>query len=293
MKKKLLLLINPVSGKAKIRRDLLKILNFYTSHGYFISVYISQKRGDLHQFMSSLKEQFDIVVCIGGDGTLNETASGIIESGEKRLLAYLPNGSTNDFARSLGIPDDLSQQLSISISEHHRNIDIGKFNERHFVYVAAFGIFTNLSYCTPQKNKNILGYLAYLLEGIKQLPELKSQSAAIRVEETTIQDDFLVGLVTNSSSIAGLKNPFSEHVKLDDGLFEIILIRRPDSIFDLQEIITSLLNRTKRSKYIVYSQAAEIYIHSNSLAWTLDGEFGGCYNDVHIVNQTKSLKICC
>ncbi|MEY8337942.1 YegS/Rv2252/BmrU family lipid kinase [Lachnospiraceae bacterium 62-35] len=289
--KKILFIFNPVSGRAKIRSLLGEIVDFYTNNDYLISIYPTQKRGDAYSLIASLDMSYDLLVCSGGDGTLNEIISGILNHGKNMLLGYIPSGSTNDFGKSMGIPSDLLPAMEVTLYGKRYRVDIGRFNENYFVYIAAFGIFTNIPYSTPQKIKNAIGYLAYVLAGIKALSELKSYSLLVEYQEQTIEGEFIIGLIMNSFSIAGFKNPVYSLTELNDGLFEMILIRMPQNIGDLQEIITSLLNESIDSELIVYIQASNMEIRSELIEWTLDGEYGGKHERVSITNLNQAIDI--
>lgn len=285
--KKLLFIFNPTSGKARIKNQLFDIVNYYTQNDYMVTVVPTQYTRHVYEVLKNHQNFYDMIICSGGDGTLNEAISGIIDSENPVCLGYIPSGSTNDFARTIGIPSNLDKALDISIHGREHCIDIGMLNERYFMYVAAFGLFTNVPYSTPQKYKNSLGYMAYLLEGIRQISELKSYHIALSYEKGVIQNDFIVGMVTNSMSIGGFKNPTSQDVELDDGLFEVILIKKPNNILELQSIVSSLLSEKINTSYITYIQSSCLEIRSSSIDWTVDGEYGGSYEHVTIKNKNR------
>ena len=259
--KKLLFIFNPSSGKARIRTQLFEIVEFYTTQGYQVTVYPTSETGDAYSFLNILEDVYDLIVCSGGDGTLNEVVTGLLDSRNETLLGYIPSGSTNDFGRSIGIPTELGIALGISCTGNPQKLDVGRLNNRYFVYVAAFGAFTRVSYETPQKMKNVLGHLAYLLRGIKELSELHPYKLLIQYEGGTIEGEYIVGLIMNSFSIAGFKNPVGALTELNDGFFEVILIKMPQNIMELQGVIAALLGNPQDSEHIVYfqtSQAIEI-----------------------------------
>ena len=289
--KKLLFIFNPSSGKARIRNQLFDIIQFYTENGYTVSVYPTQKPGDGYAYVKELMNEYDLVVCSGGDGTLNEIISGCLDSGQVTKLGYIPSGSTNDFARSIGIPSELAEALEVTCAGNAKSIDIGRFGDKYFIYVAGFGAFTKISYSTPQKVKNTLGYLAYVLEGIKELSELRNYHVIMEFDSGKLEGDFIMGFVIISFSIAGFKNPISYLTELNDGLFEILLIKSPSNIIELQEIIASLLSENVESKHIVCVRTSKINIVSDPMDWTLDGEFGGRYDTVNISNIRQAMQI--
>lgn len=289
--KKLLFIFNPISGRTRIRSKLYEIIDFYSQNDYLITLYPTQKKGDGYRKMKELTDMYDLVVCSGGDGTLNEIVSGMLDGGRKNVLGYVPSGSTNDFARSIGIPSDVMEALPITIYGKPYHLDVGKFNDKYFVYVAAFGIFTNIPYSTPQQLKNTLGYLAYLLEGIKAISELKAYSLSMTYDGGSVTGKFIVGLITNSYSVAGFKNPSQCLTQLNDGLFEILLIRMPKNIIELQEIIKSLLNEDVHTDSIVCVQSAKVEFDSEPMNWTFDGEYGGDFTHGVISNMNCAVQI--
>lgn len=289
--RKLLFIFNPSAGKAKLRNKIYDIIQFYTNHGYLITLYPTQMCKDAYSFIKNMEDMYDLIVCSGGDGTLNEVISGLLDSGKSKILGYIPSGSTNDFSRSIGIPSEIENALEITCSGTPYNVDIGCFNQHYFVYVAAFGAFTQISYATPQKMKNTFGYLAYILQGIKALSELRSYHLELEYLDKTIRGDFIVGLITNSFTVAGFKNPICSLTELNDGLFEILLIRMPKNIVELQTIIVALLNEKIDSEYMICIQTPCFKITSEPIEWTFDGEYGGKFTEAFIVNLHKAVKI--
>lgn len=289
--KKLLFLFNPSAGKARIQSKIYSVVDFYTKAGYVVTVYPTQARGDGYKFIKEQSRKYDNVVCSGGDGTLNEVISGLIESNATCTLGYLPFGSTNDFARSIGIPVEFQTAMEASVKGDPFCIDVGKASDKYFIYVAAFGMFTDISYNTSQKLKNTFGYLAYILEGIKAITDLKSYAVSIEYEDKIITDNFIVGLVTNSMSVGGFKYPMQEDVAFNDGLFEILFVRMPQNILDLQTIIHSLMNEKVDEKHMVFIQTNKLVVRSDALDWTFDGEYGGNYSQLEIMNMQGAIKI--
>lgn len=289
--KHLLFIFNPSSGKARIRTQLFEIVEFYKRAGYLVTVYPTSATGDAYSFLTALEEEYDFIVCSGGDGTLNEVAAGLLDSQNKTPLGYIPSGSTNDFGRSLGIPAELEKALEISCSGTPQKLDMGCLNARYFVYVAAFGAFTRVSYATPQKMKNTLGHLAYLLQGIKELSELHPYKLSVQYEGGVIEGEYIVGLIMNSFSIGGFRNPIRAITELNDGVFEVLLIKMPQKIMDLQGIIAALLGNPQDSEHIVCFQTSQMEIQSERIGWTVDGEFGGEYEQVMVTNYKRAIEI--
>ena len=289
--KTLLFIYNPLAGKGKIRAKLSTILELYKFQGYIATVYPTSANGDGYSFVKGLTTNYDLIVCSGGDGTLNEVVSGLLDSSRNIMLGYIPSGSTNDFAKSVGIPVEICRAMKVSCSGRPYELDVGCLNKRHFVYVAGFGAFTKVSYITPQKMKNILGYLAYLLQGIKELSELREYEAKIRYEKGIITGKYIVGLIMNSFSIGGFRSPISSVTELNDGIFEVLLIRMPQNLLELQGIIAALLGNPMDSEYVDYFQTSYVEIESEEMEWTVDGEYGGKYKKVGIKNLNRAIRI--
>lgn len=292
--KKLLLIYNPVSGMTKTRLSLQKAVEFYDSHDYLVTVCLVNRLEDCSGSIDF--KSYDLIVCSGGDGTLNITVSFLMERNLPAEIAYIPSGSTNDFAYSLGLSGDEDTRLQNTVAGTPKRIDVGRFNtSRYFLYAAAFGLFTKVSYTTPQKAKNLLGHAAYILEGIKSIADLKDYHMTVELDEETVEGDFILGMVTNSLSIGGFKNILPPDTALDDGLFEIVLVRMPKTLAALNEIGISLLaEKPENNQHIIYKKTSKIIARSSEkIAWTLDGEFGGETDVVRIENRRKLLSIIC
>ena len=290
--KKLLFLFNPHAGKAQIKNKLLQIVDIMVKGGYDVTIYPTQAREDAFRMVYDRAAEFDRIVCSGGDGTLDEAVSGMILSGNKIPLGYIPAGSTNDFANSLKIPKDMVKAAEIAISGEPFACDVGMFNEEPFVYVAAFGIFTAVSYKTSQEWKNILGHAAYILEGVKSLTEITSYRLRVECEDAVIEDEFIYGMISNSNSVGRIKNMTGKNVLLDDGKFEVTLIRKPKNIVELNAILASLTNLIDDTDLIYSFKSDRICFSSKEeIAWTLDGEYGGSVRQVTVKNIQKALEI--
>lgn len=292
--KKLLLIYNPVSGMTKTRLSLQKAVEFYDSHDYLVTVCLVNRLKDYADGIDF--KSYDLIVCSGGDGTLNITVSFLMEKNLPAEIAYIPSGSTNDFAYSLGLSGDEDTRLRNTVAGTPKKIDLGRFNtSRYFLYAAAFGLFTKVSYTTPQRAKNLLGHIAYILEGIKSITDLKKYHMTVELDEGIMEDDFILGMVTNSLSIGGFKNILPSDTALDDGLFEIVLVKMPKTLAALNEIGISLLaEKPENNQHIIYRKTSKIIVRSEEkIAWTLDGEFGGEENVARIENRRKLLSIIC
>lgn len=292
MGKKLLFVFNPKSGKGLIKNYLIDIIDTMVKADYEVTAYITQAQGDAIQKVSSTASEYDLIVCSGGDGTLDEVVTGMNQSGINKPIGYIPAGSTNDFANSLGIPKDMVKAARTAVTGKEFPCDVGYFNGDTFVYVAAFGLFTEVSYQTPQGLKNILGHAAYILEGAKHLHDIPSYVMRVEHDGEVFEDIFIFGMVTNSISVGGFKGMTGENVKLDDGVFEVTLIKSPRNPIELNEILASLTNLIDDTDLIYSFKTNELHITSEKkVAWTLDGEFGGEHEELTIKNLHKQIKI--
>lgn len=292
MNKRMLFIYNPKAGKAKIRSKLADILDIFTVGGYEITVYPTQKKGDATEHIARCKEEYDLIVCSGGDGTLDEVVTGMVQKDLHIPIGYIPAGSTNDFGGSLAMPKNMLKAAEIIVNGKNFACDVGRFNEDVFVYIAAFGLFTEVSYGTDQQTKNVLGHMAYVLEGVKSLQSIRSYHMRVTCEEKVIEDDFIFGMVTNSVSVGGFKGITGKHVKLDDGVFEVTLIKTPRNAIELNNIMVSLLNRNIDTNAMYCFRTTRVTMETeDAVAWTLDGEYGGMYREVVIENQHQAMEI--
>ena len=290
--KKLLFVVNGHSGKGQIKNKLLDIIDIMIKEGYHVQVHTTQEREDATKVVREQAKYYDLVVCSGGDGTLDEAVTGMMQSEVRTPLGYIPAGSTNDFANSLEIPKDMIQAAKTAVLGVPFSCDVGEFNGDYFIYVAAFGIFTDVSYATSQELKNALGHVAYILEGAKRLHTIKSYHMRVEYDGNEIEGDFLLGMITNSTSVGGFKNMTGKDVKLDDGLFEVTLIHKPKNIIELNTIIASLTNLKDETDLIDSFRADCVkFFSEGEIPWTLDGEFGGDHKEVQIKDHCKAVDI--
>lgn len=290
--KKLLFVVNGHSGKGQIKNKLLDIIDIMIKEGYHVQVHTTQEREDATKVVREQAKYYDLVVCSGGDGTLDEAVTGMMQSEVRTPLGYIPAGSTNDFANSLEIPKDMIQAAKTAVLGVPFSCDVGEFNGDYFIYVAAFGIFTDVSYATSQELKNALGHVAYILEGAKRLHTIKSYHMRVEYDGKEIEGDFLLGMITNSTSVGGFKNMTGKDVKLDDGMFEVTLIHKPKNIIELNTIIASLTNLKDETDLIDSFRADSVKFYSEEeIPWTLDGEFGGDHKEVQIKDHCKAVDI--
>lgn len=273
--KKLFLVMNPCSGKKRANKVLAEIIDVFNRADYEVTAYMTAARGDATRAAAERAADFDRIVCIGGDGTLNEVIAGLHEVGQQTPIGYIPAGSTNDFASSLGLPKDLLDAARLAATGEPRKLDIGSFNGRCFSYVASFGAFTRTSYATPQGMKNALGHVAYLLAGAKELTSIRSTHMRfVLADGTSFEDDYIFGAISNSTSVAGLLTLSPDLVDLNDGLFELLLIRKPHSLLELSDCVLALTTQEYHTPMLTMVSTGRVEIDCPSeLDWTLDGEY--------------------
>ncbi len=282
--KKLLLLFNPNAGRGAIRTRLVEILDVFVKAGYEVTAYPTQEKGDALAKLPLWADRFDRIVCCGGDGTLNETVAGMMKSDKCIPIGYIPAGTTNDFAQSLKVPTDMEEAARVAAGGRLFDCDVGEFNRVPFVYVAAFGVFTEVSYQTDQRLKSVFGHAAYLIEGTKSIIDMPSYNMEIEVNGEILYDEFVYGMITNAVSVGGIKNLTGSSVALDDGLFEVTFVRKPQNPLMYGDIITNLLKQQDSySPYVFSCKTNHIEVHAKeTVPWTLDGEFGGEQTEVEV-----------
>ena len=290
-KRKMLFIYNPRAGKGEIRNSLSYILEEFAKQGMEMTVHPTTRAGDAQRTMKKMGTYYDLVVCSGGDGTLDEVVSGMMEGGFITPVGYIPAGSTNDFASSLGIPRQMKDAAAAIASGEIFTCDVGKLADHYFIYVAAFGAFTEVSYKTSQDMKNMLGHAAYLLEGVKSFPTIKSWKLSYESDEGSGEGEFLYGMVTNSNSVGGFKGITGNDVTLNDGLFEVTLIKNPDNITQWPLIANALLTQTPNEKIISFKTSRLLIRSEEDLPWTADGEYGGTYREVVVENLPRAMRL--
>ena len=291
--KRLLFIINPCSGKGRIRNKLLSVLDIFAKRGYRVETYVTQEALDARRKAVTRGRSADLIVCSGGDGTLNEVVSGMMELKRLPVLGYIPAGSPNDYAASLGLPRRIENAARLAAEGKASPVDVGKFgDDRYFVYIAAFGAFTEVSYLTPQDKKNLLGHQAYMLEAVKSLMDIRGRQMKITWEEGELEGEFLFGMVTNTTSVGGFKGLVSRDVALDDGWFEALFIRMPKNPLDLSGIVSYLFLKEEDNAFVYRFKTRKLKIAAaEDVDWVLDGEFGGKKREVEIENLEKRLYI--
>ena len=293
MEKKLVFIFNPKAGKGKIKTSLMDIVDIFNKGGYEVIIRATQAPKDAYEQVKKYADKVDLIVCSGGDGTLNETISGMMLLDRIPDLGYIPAGSTNDFASSLKIPKNMIAAAHLAVEGEAYPVDIGSFcGDRNFVYIAAFGAFTEVSYLTPQDKKNMLGHQAYMLESVKSLTSIKSYRLRVESEEITLEGEFIFGMVTNTISVGGFKGLVTQNVALNDGEFEVLLIRTPRTPLDLSNIVNYMFLKEEPNEYVhKFRTKALTVIPEEPVDWVLDGEFGGTRMETQIINLQKQIRI--
>ena len=295
--KKLLFVYNPRAGKEMLKPRLSDVLDIFVKAGYEVTVHPTQAYRDAYYQIKEYEVgKYDLIACSGGDGTIDEVATGMMKRREMGKdvvpVGYIPAGTTNDFAKSLHIPRKPLAAADKAVKGVPFPCDIGKFNDSVFVYIAAFGIFTDVSYETDQAVKNVLGHMAYILEGAKRIFNIPSYKIKVEHDGEVIEDEFIFGMVTNSRSVGGFSNMVGKNIVFDDGLFEVTLIKTPKNPIALQEIIAALLIEQVDTKHMYTFKTKKITFDSvEEIPWTLDGEFGGEQDYVEIENVQKAMEI--
>lgn len=272
--KKLFFVLNPYAGTRKANKVLADILALFNRADYDVRVHITAKQGDARNVVRSRAGEMDLIVCCGGDGTFNETVAGILESGVDVPVGYIPAGSTNDFATSLGLSTDIMTATENILKGSPVAYDVGSFGGRFFTYVASFGAFTKASYSTSQNVKNILGHTAYLLEGIQELSQLRNKiHMRLELENEVIEDDFIFGAICNSTSLGGILTLDPKQVDMRDGLLEILLARFPKDLAEVAECIQAVQKQTYDCKMLTFRSCRNVKITADpNMNWTIDGE---------------------
>lgn len=292
--KKMMFVYNPNAGKGLLKAKLSDVIDIFVKAGYEVVIYPTQSYKDAYHKIVYMEDGYDMVACSGGDGTLDEVVTGMMKRAKHRRvpIGYIPTGTTNDFASSLHISRDIMVAADTIVHGKSFACDVGTFNHDIFVYVAAFGLFTDVPYQTDQKLKSALGHAAYVLEGVKRLASIPSYRIKITSGEQVIEDDFMIGMITNSKSVAGFRSIMGKEVKFNDGEFEVTLIKRPRNPVELNEIITALLVESFDTKHMYTFKSGNLILESEEeIPWTLDGEFGGQHSKVQILNKKEALEI--
>lgn len=292
--KKMLFVMNPYAGQRRANRYLADILSIFNRAGYRVEAYMTGARGEATDIVRQYAPEMDLVACCGGDGTFNETVNGLLHSEVNIPVGYIPAGSTNDFAASLGLPTNILQAAETVVTGEPSDLDVGKFGDRYFSYVASFGAFTRTSYATPQNVKNALGHAAYILGGISELSQLRTEHVKLQLDDEIVEDDFLFGAVSNSTSVGGVLSLDPKQVDLRDGKFEVLLLRSPRELGELSECIRAVQTAEYNCKMLTFTPASRVTVWANAgMPWTLDGEMEPGHEEVTIENIHCGLKVMC
>ncbi len=290
--KKLLFILNPFSGQKKANRYLPELIQMFNQAGYEAVVHVTSCQGDATQAVIRQGQGKDLIVCCGGDGTLNEVISGLLQGGLKAPIGYIPSGTTNDFASSLKLSGNILQAAQDILLGEPVSYDVGRFGQRYFSYVASFGAFTKASYLVPQDIKNALGHAAYVLGGISELSQIRKEHLRLEIDGEVVEDDFLFGAICNATSIGGILTLDPKQVDMSDGLFEVLLIRSPRNLTELTECIQALQNQTYNCGMITFRSAGTIKVTANpGMNWTLDGEKEEGHAEVTVENIHNAIRL--
>ena len=290
--KKMLFVMNPYSGTRRANKYLADIVALFNGAGYEVTIHMTAGQGDATRVVEERCADKDLIVCCGGDGTFNETITGLLRAGKKIPVGYIPAGSTNDFAVSLKLSPNIMQAAQDIVDGEPVACDMGKFGERYFSYVASFGAFTRATYTTPQSIKNMLGHTAYLLEGINELSQIRNEHVRLEIDGEVVEDDFLFGAISNSTSLGGILKLNPELVDMSDGQMEILLVRAPQNLTELAECLQALQAQKYNCAMITFQSAKKIRIYANPfMNWTLDGEREEGHEQVDVENIHHAIHI--
>ena len=292
MSKRLLLILNPISGKKMGKRYLADVVERFCRADYEPLVYVTTGRGHAHTLACTYGGEVDLAVCLGGDGTFNEMISGLLDGGHAPQIGYIPCGSTNDFASGIGLQKTVLAAADAILEGTAHTYDVGVFGDRYFSYVASFGIFTRTSYTTPQNIKNALGHLAYVLEGIKELSNIRPWHVKFEMDGQTVEGDYLFGAVSNATSVGGVLNLDPQAVNMNDGLLELLLVKMPRNPVELSECIRSLAEQKYDTDAITFTSGSSFAVTADpAMEWTLDGEWAGGVEGVCIRNRRDAITL--
>ena len=290
--RKLLFILNPFSGQKKANRYLPEIIQMFNQAGYEASVHITSGHGDATLAVERFGPGKDLIVCCGGDGTLNETITGLLRTGADIPIGYIPSGTTNDFASSLKLSHNPVQAAKDILEGEAVPYDAGRFSDRYFAYVASFGAFTKSSYAVPQNLKNALGHTAYILGGISELSQIRDEHVRMEIDGEVVEDNYIFGAICNSTSIGGILTLDPKQVDMGDGIFEVMLVRAPRSLAEITECITALQTQQYNCSMITFRTARSIRITADPfMSWTLDGEKADGLNQFQVDNLHHAIRL--
>ena len=281
--KRALFVVNPVAGRKTIQKHLSDCVRALMDAGYLVTTMVTAERGEATQYAKTYGKFYDLVVCAGGDGTLNETVTGLVKSDISVPVGYIPCGTTNDFSASHGLPKDIPGAMQGIVSEQRARYDVGCFADQYFVGVALFGAFSWMAYTTDQTRKNKLGYHAYVLDGMRELSRLKPIHMRLEADGATLEDDYLFGAVSNAYNLGGYLDLSVTGVDLSDGILELVLVKAPRSLPELDQLLRAITAGDFTGPWLTLRHVKNMKVHNPpELQWSLDGEKSGCYETVEI-----------
>lgn len=290
--KRVLVVMNPNAGQKRGKKYLADILEIFRTSEYVTTVMLTACQGDAMSLVKQHGQGMDLIVCIGGDGTFNEVVNGVLEAQLSVPIGYIPAGSTNDFANSLKLPKNMVKAAKQIVEGTAHTIDVGRFDDRYFSYVASFGAFTKVSYATPQNVKNTLGHLAYILEGVKDIPSIRPLHLRFETSDEVIEGDYLFGAISNSTSVGGILTLNPDVVDMNDGKFELLLIKAPNTIAELNDIIVALTTQNYDFPSITFATASEMTVYASpDMDWTLDGEREAGKDKMRVCNLHSAIQL--
>lgn len=290
--KKMLFIMNPCAGQKRANRSLSDILLEFSQAGYEVNIHMTTGRGDAVTAAQRWGQNVDLVVCCGGDGTLNETITGLLRAGAETPIGYIPAGTTNDFASSLSLSGNVVQAARDIVEGEPVTYDVGRFGDRYFSYVASFGAFTKSSYVVPQNIKNALGHTAYVLGGISELSQIRKEHIRMEIDGQVVEDDFLFGAICNSTSIGGILTLDPKHVDMADGLFEILLVRSAQNLAEIADCIQAVQSQKYNCEMITFRSARSVKIYADpEMPWTLDGEKEDGHGEIMVENLHHAIRL--
>ena len=290
--KKLFFVMNPCAGTKKANRHLAEILAIFNRAGYQVNAYMTKCRGDGADAVAREAKNSDLIVCCGGDGTFNETVEGLFRAGVDVPIGYIPAGSTNDFANSLHLPTSVVEAAKYIVEGTPKAYDVGLFDGRHFSYVASFGAFTRTSYATSQRVKNALGHSAYILAAVRELMNIRNIHASLDLDGKKVEGDYIFGAICNSTSVAGVLTLDPKRVNMSDGLFEIMLVRKPKNMGEVMEMVHAIRDKTFHCKTMTFLSAKKVKVTMpEAVTWTLDGEEQKGAHEIEITNLYRSIRL--
>ena len=290
--KKMLFIINSVSGKLALEDTLMKVVDTFSEADYDITIHLTRGSGDIEKVLAERGDEFDLIVCCGGDGTLNLVASTVFNEGLGARIGYIPGGTTNDFAASHNI-DTVTTSAAVQIAEGiDRDMDLGILNDKPFIYVAAFGLFSDVSYQTGRELKQSLGHAAYVLEGIKSFAKAKAYELRVEHDGEIIDGSFIYGMISNSRRIGGFELPLLKNILYDDGEMEVTLIRKPQNAQETQKLLNSFLYQTADDEMVYMFKTSELKIITvDEVPWSIDGEYGGTTTEANIKVMPAAIRM--